>query len=249
MHTLKTTVFKGAKGQEITNEQFMTLMDLVDQYQLNPFTKEIYAYPDKSGGVVPVLGVDGWLRLMNSHPAMNGVTYNYSENNIQLTGMKSECYEWVECVIYRKDRVNPIVVREYLDEAYRPQGNSPVPGPWQIYTRRMLRHRATIQAIRTAFSYSGLYDEDTAQDILNSQEIDGGIVREVVKNPMVKPGVVLGNRLDKFIEDMLQRLPQVGYQQAMHYAATRTSDPKELEIISQKLMLAQNAISTTNTVQ
>ncbi len=33
------------------------LMIVADQYGLNPFTREIFAFPDKQNGIVPVVGV------------------------------------------------------------------------------------------------------------------------------------------------------------------------------------------------
>ncbi|WP_241284663.1 recombinase RecT, partial [Enterobacter hormaechei] len=61
MNTLKNTAFKGGN---VTDEQFTALLIVANQYGLNPWTKEIYAFPDK-GGIVPVVGVDGWARIIN----------------------------------------------------------------------------------------------------------------------------------------------------------------------------------------
>src|SRR6185312_16439949 len=47
--TLKATAFKG----DVSNEQMMALAVVADQYGLNPWTKEIYAFPDRNG-IVPV---------------------------------------------------------------------------------------------------------------------------------------------------------------------------------------------------
>ena len=38
-----------------------------------PFTKEIYAHPDQHKGIVPVVGVDGWIRIVNEHPQFDGI--------------------------------------------------------------------------------------------------------------------------------------------------------------------------------
>ncbi|MGE9253208.1 recombinase RecT, partial [Escherichia coli] len=40
--TLKSTAFKG----DVSNEQMIALLIVADQYGLNPWTKEIYAFPD-----------------------------------------------------------------------------------------------------------------------------------------------------------------------------------------------------------
>ena len=149
--TLKSTAFKG----EVNNEQMMALLIVADQYGLNPWTKEIYAFPDK-GGIVPVVGIDGWLRIINSHPQFDGM--EYVDGPVDAKGMP----DWIECVIYRKDRSHPIRVREYMVECKR--GTQ----PWSSHPRRMLRHKATIQAGRTAFGFVVIYDQDEAERIVGA---------------------------------------------------------------------------------
>jgi hypothetical protein len=55
METLKATAFKG----QVSDAQMTALLIVANQYALNPWTKEIYAFPDKNNGIVPVVGVDG----------------------------------------------------------------------------------------------------------------------------------------------------------------------------------------------
>lgn len=142
--TLKATAFKG----DVSNEQLMALLIVADQYHLNPWTKEIYAFPDK-GGIVPVIGVDGWSRIINEHPQFDGVTFDYDAQENSCT-----------CVIYRKDRQHPIEVTEYLSECKRETQ------PWKSHPRRMLRHKALVQAARLAFGFAGVYDPDEAERII-----------------------------------------------------------------------------------
>jgi phage recombination protein Bet len=149
--TLKATAFKG----EVSNEQMMALLIVADQYGLNPWTKEIYAFPDK-GGIVPVVGVDGWARIINSNPAFDGMEFIDSAD---VGGLP----EWIECVIYRKDRTHPVKVRERMKECKR--GTQ----PWNSHPTRMLRHKAMIQCARLAFGFAGIYDEDEAQRIIAPQ--------------------------------------------------------------------------------
>jgi phage recombination protein Bet len=59
---LKATAFKG----QVSDAQMAALLIVAQQYGLNPWTKEIYAFPDKNNGIVPVVGVDGWSRIINS---------------------------------------------------------------------------------------------------------------------------------------------------------------------------------------
>lgn len=148
IETLKSTAFKS--NTQVTDEQMTALLIVANQYGLNPFTREIFAFPDK-GGIVPVVGVDGWSRIMNTHPQFDGMDF------------KSDA-ESCTCIIYRKDRTHPTSATEYMDECKR--DNSPA---WKSHPRRMLRHKAMIQAARLAFGFTGIYDQDEAERIV---EID-----------------------------------------------------------------------------
>jgi phage recombination protein Bet len=162
LETLKLTVFKGDGTKAPTDAQLTALLVIAQQYRLNPWTKEIYAFPDK-GGIVPVVGVDGWLRIINEHPMFNGM--EFADGPAFAEGQNKGLPEWIECVMYRKDRDHPIKVREYMVECRRANA-----GPWQSHPRRMLRHKATIQCARVAFGFAGIYDEDEAGRILENQQ-------------------------------------------------------------------------------
>lgn len=151
MGTLRSTVFKG----DVTTEQLIMLLVVADQHKLNPFTKEIYAFPSRQG-IVPVVGVDGWARIINEHPMFDGMEFEQDD-------------EKCTCKMYRKDRGRPVVVTEYLAEC---KGSSQ---PWTTHPKRMLRHKAMIQCARIAFSFAGIYDPDEAERVVqaqNSEPID-----------------------------------------------------------------------------
>lgn len=142
--TLKATAFKG--GTQVSDAQMTALMVVANQYGLNPWTKEIYAFPDK-GGIVPVVGVDGWSRIINNHPQFDGIEFEQDA-------------ESCTAIIYRKDRSRPIKVTEYMAECRRSST-----GPWQSHPKRMLRHKAMIQCARLAFGYGGIHDPEEAEQI------------------------------------------------------------------------------------
>lgn len=162
MTTLKSTAFRQSGDKQISNEQMMALMIVANQYDLNPFTKEIFAYPDK-GGIVPVVSVDGWSRILNSNPMMDGIEFEYSEATVEHKG--KTCHEWIDCLIYRKDRSRPIKVREFFAEVVRTPNFA---SPWDTHPNRMHRHKAEIQCARIAFGFAGIYDQDEAERILES---------------------------------------------------------------------------------
>jgi len=166
--TLKATVFKGA-----SNEELLALVVVANSYGLNPLLKEIYAFPAKGGGIVPVVSVDGWIRMANDHPQMDGMEFS------DLYDDKGELVS-VTCTIHRKDRARPTVVTEYLSECRR---NTE---PWKM-ANRMLRHKALIQCARVAFGFSGIQDEDEAKDAAGMRNVTPAppsfILPEVVAEP------------------------------------------------------------------
>jgi phage recombination protein Bet len=169
LQTLKATAFRAER--EVTNEQMMALLVVADQYDLNPWTKEIYAFPDKKNGIIPVVGIDGWSRIINSNSAFDGMEFIESEEIVDSAEHKP-CPAWIECVIYRKDRRHPIRVRERLAECYRPPFKGqygPVIGPWQTHTSRFLRHKAMLQCARVAFGFVGIFDQDEAERIREAE--------------------------------------------------------------------------------
>ncbi|MDE1138153.1 MAG: phage recombination protein Bet [Paraburkholderia tropica] len=168
MDTLKATCFKQQGDKEVTNEQMAALLIVADQYGLNPFTKEIYAFPDK-GGIVPVIGVDGWARIVNEHPQCDGFEFSYADEMTDFSSKKVPV--WMEVRVYRKDRQRPVIVREYFDEVVRRNMQ-----PWQSHPNRMLRHKTFVQGARLAFGFAGVFDEDEAQRIV---ERDMGAAQEV----------------------------------------------------------------------
>jgi len=143
--TLRATVVPN----NCSKEQFAAFLLVAKEYDLNPITKEIYAFPTRSGGIQPIVGIDGWCNLVNSHPALNGIEFDDHIDDGKVTA--------ITCRIWRKDREKPIVVTEYLAECLRSTD------PWKQYPRRMLRHKALIQCARYAFGFAGIIDPDEAE--------------------------------------------------------------------------------------
>lgn len=168
LETLKNTVFRGA-----TDDELMTLVVVSNEYGLNPLLKEIYAFPAKGGGIVPVVSIDGWIRMMNDHPQFDGIDYEFEH---------SEDGKLIACtsIIYRKDRTKPVRVTEYMVECRR---NTE---PWKM-EHRMLRHKATIQGARVAFGFSGITDEDEAQATPGlARDVTPAVARAVPLDPFTQ---------------------------------------------------------------
>jgi phage recombination protein Bet len=145
--TLRATVFPNAGSKEA----FAAFLLVAKQYNLNPVLKEIYAFPAKGGGIVPIVSIDGWMNLINSHSAFDGMDFDEARDD-------EGALVSITCTIHRKDRAHPTRVTEYLSECIRNTD------PWKM-KNRMLRHKSAIQCARYAFGFAGIYDEDEGAKI------------------------------------------------------------------------------------
>lgn len=209
--TLKATAFSQGKPKdgkpavEVTDEQMMALLVVADQYGLNPFTKEIYAFPDtQRGGIVPIVSVDGWIRIINERPELSSIEFEYADEGAEDP--------WIACTITRHDRTKPLTVREYGKECYRDTG------PWNSHPRRMLRHKVLIQCGRIAFGFAGIYDPDEAERIREARTIEGQVVShkagtaapKAIAAPEANPAESTGAIGADVIATLSQRLEQYG---------------------------------------
>lgn len=144
--SLKQTAFKG----QVSDAQMMALLVVANKFGLNPWTREIYAFPDRQNGIVPVVGVDGWSRIINNHAQFDGMEFEDAEDSCT-------------CKIFRKDRQHATSITEYLKECRRDTA------PWKSHPRRMMRHKAMIQCARVAFGFGGIFDQDEAERIVEKE--------------------------------------------------------------------------------
>ena len=134
------------------------LLLLAERLGLDPLNNEIYAtevMPEsgKKSRIVYVVGVDGWSKIINSHPQFDGMKF------VESAPGDDELPLYIECTIYRKDRKVATSIREYMYEAHTSQG------AWLTHPRRMLRHKAMVQCARTCFGLGGLYEPDEAERV------------------------------------------------------------------------------------
>ena len=148
MSTLKATAFSKAN-----DEEFAALIIVANEYNLNPLLKEIYAFPAR-GGIMPMIGYDGWLAIANRHPEFDGYEHNEIYDGDTFIG--------VESIFHRKDRAFPIKKAVYLEEFKMPTD------PWKQKPRHMCQMRSFCQGARIAFGVTGIFIEgvdDAEQDL------------------------------------------------------------------------------------
>lgn len=193
VEAIKATVIAGP----VNDGQLAAFLMVAHEYNLNPLTKEIYAFPSK-GGIQPIVSIDGWMKLINSHPQFDGMEFTDStdEAGVLLS---------VTCRIFRKDRARPTEATEYMAECRRQTE------PWQKWPRRMLRHKSAIQAARYAFSFAMMDEDDYSRmtDITprpglaerlaapTGNDTEGFIIESSASSPAdVSGGVVMGSPPD-----------------------------------------------------
>lgn len=164
---------KGEAFRPLSKEEFAAFLLVAREYDLNPLTREIFAYPKRGGGVVPIVSVDGWVNLINSHPACDGWDFKWEEDD---RGRPI----FYTCIMHRKDRSHPVVVTEFLSECWRDTD------PWKM-PHRMLRHKSLIQCARYAFGFAGIYDEDEGQRIIAAEATEAPAPRPVPPRPGPRP--------------------------------------------------------------
>jgi hypothetical protein len=118
------------------------LLRLANKYQLDPLSDEIALLQGQDKTYQPFITIDGWSKLINNHPQYAGMSLRDS------TELIDDIPAWMECTIYRNDRILPIVIKEYLEEVRTDHPS------WQQMPRRMLRHRVIQQCARLAFDIS-----------------------------------------------------------------------------------------------
>ena len=120
----------------------INVLRLIGKHELDPFSDEISIHQYEDGHWQAFITIDGWSKLINSHPAFSGISF--TESDVPTNGVPS----WMGCAIYRNDRVVPIEVKEYLCEIQTEHSI------WMDMPRRMLRHRVIAQCARLAFGVS-----------------------------------------------------------------------------------------------
>lgn len=124
----------------VSSQAKYTLLRAIIEYELNPLNEEIILiesnHQDQSAW--PFITVDGWIKLINKHPQFCGIEFTSPSEEERHP-------EWMECSIYRHDRIKPITIREYLVEVVTDQAL------WKDRPNRMLRYRAMAQCAKLAF--------------------------------------------------------------------------------------------------
>jgi RecT family len=136
--------------KKVPHGTILNLLRTARRQSLDPLLQEIFFIQYENQWQVSI-SIDGWIRLIHEHPYYSGLTFNESsesENGLPV---------WIECTIYRSDRLIPTTTREYLCEV---RNDTEL---WRTMPRRMLRHRALQQCARLAL---GIFYPEYQQNLI-----------------------------------------------------------------------------------
>jgi hypothetical protein len=120
----------------------LSFIHLAIAYRLDPLMGEVALWFDTEQQAHPSITIDGWMKIINAHPTFTGIEFEQTPPN------DNRPPQFMQCTIYRSDRIIPIRVQEYFDEV---KSDHPL---WKSMPRRMLRHRVLQQCARLAFGIS-----------------------------------------------------------------------------------------------
>ena len=173
---LRNTVAPG-----LTDSEFQLFAEIVKTTGLNPVTKEVWAI--KAGGRLQLMtGINGFLRIANSHPQYDGMEVSHEFDGKTL----------ISCTVkvYRKDRRFPSVATAYMAEYKK---STPI---WAQTPSVMLAKCAKSLALREAFiqELGGLYTQEEMPSNFSAQAAEILVPADDEELILSKKGEVMGVR-------------------------------------------------------
>jgi hypothetical protein len=142
LETIKAQCFrtrdKNGNAIEVTDFQLAAFISIAHEMKVNPLLPGImYAYPNKQGGVTPILGPDGVFKKLSEREDIDGWEVKVFPEDVSLPPTHAIA------TIYRKGSQHPISYTAILSE-WRVQENP----NWASRPRHMLQLRALKHAAR-----------------------------------------------------------------------------------------------------
>ena len=143
----KIAVIKSIFAKNCTDDEFGVMMELARRYYLDPFSRQIWAIKYGNQPAMIFASRDGLLSIAHRSGFFDGIESapNFDDKGALISAT---------CTVYRKDISHPFKKTVYLRE-YASSSN-PL---WKSKPITMLCKVAEAQALRQAFSVSGLYDD------------------------------------------------------------------------------------------
>jgi len=107
---LLRNVWKVSNGKEpLQDSELFMGMSMIARFGLDPIAKEIYVTRDGKGRLLNIIGIDGWVKILDRTDHYDGHEQAFHE------GANGEM-EWIETRIYSSKRSHPTCYRAYMKE-------------------------------------------------------------------------------------------------------------------------------------
>jgi RecT family len=132
--TIKAQCFRNMNPDAVSDTQLAAFVQIAQSLNLNPLLPGfLYAYPERNGGITPIIGPDGIFQMLTSNPEIEGWTVKHET----IDGEKAAT------AVIKHKRLGDITKTVFLSEWK--QGSNP---NWTARPRHMLEIRALKQAAR-----------------------------------------------------------------------------------------------------
>lgn len=146
----KVKLIKELCAKDCTMSEFKLLLHLANAYELDPLSRQIWAVKYGNEAARIFAGRDGFLAFAHRSGQFDGIESGIKKDeDNKLIGWAS---------VFRKDISRPFSVEVYEDEYNTHRG------VWAQKPRTMLQKVAEVQALRKAFSITGLYSPEEIDD-------------------------------------------------------------------------------------
>jgi phage recombination protein Bet len=144
----KVDLIKRTVAEHATDSELEMFMHLANKYQLDPFAKQIWFIKYKQGDKPQIFtSRDGYLQIAHASGMFDGIE-SYTIDDEKGNPIKAVC------IVHRKDMTRPIKAEIKVAEYKQ---NSPV---WNKYPSAMAIKVAEVNALKRAFSISGLLTQE-----------------------------------------------------------------------------------------
>ena len=200
-------LIKDMYAKKATDDELKVLMYMSNKYSLDILTKQIWCVKFGEAAAQIYAGRDGFLEIGHRSGKFNGIetktvkvneplSINYLawENRVRVEKTFKSDFQFVStCTVFRKDMDHPISVEVYEEEYSTGQSL------WQSKRRTMIGKVAESQALRKAFSISGIYSQEemnTNDVIVNENK---PTVEEIIEVDTITHSIIDKNKVDAII--------------------------------------------------
>lgn len=237
--TVKNYLVRG--NGNVTDQELVMFMNLCKYQKLNPFLNEAYLIKFGQQPAQIITSKEAFMKRAEANANYNGMKAGIIvERNgeiVELEGavkLKSDELIGGWCMVFRKDRQQPITVKLSVDEFNKKQAT------WKEMPLNMIRKTAIVNALREAFpdNLGAMYTEEEKQEhtLSSIPEYNQNERKETKEEVIVDAEIVEESNMDKLKEQMKTKLKQlniVGKKSITDYLKVNGigNDPTEQDLV------------------